>query len=77
MTRRDVVGILASPATNRTGLFRNLLEDADLRSAFPEDETEILASIRRIKKHGPSKADLILLEMGLPRLFARVLRASS
>lgn len=62
MTRGDVVGVLASPATNRTGLFRNLLEDADLRSAFPEDETEILASIRRIKKHGPSQADLTLLE---------------
>lgn len=64
----DIVGILASPATNSTGLFSDLLGKHGITAAFPVDETDILASIRRIKKHGPTDADIALLEQEAARL---------
>lgn len=61
MDEGDVVGILASPATNSTGLFSDMLKRSGLVSRYPEQEDEILASIRRIKRSGPSEADIALL----------------
>lgn len=65
----EIVGILASPATNTTGLFSDLLAKDGVKVAFPKDETEILASIRRIKKQGPSNVDIALLERETVKLF--------
>ena len=61
MHRGDVVGILASPATNSTGLFSDFLQRSGIVARYPEKEHDILASIRRIKKSGPSNADIDLL----------------
>ncbi|WP_439154758.1 aspartate/glutamate racemase family protein [Yoonia sp.] len=68
LMRGDTVGILASPATNATGLFGDLLAKDGIKAAFPEDETDILASIRRIKKQGPTSADIALLEQEAAKL---------
>lgn len=64
----DIVGILASPATNGTGLFSGLLAKNRVKAAFPADETDILASIRKIKKLGPDSADIALLEREAAKL---------
>lgn len=56
------VGILASPATNSTGLFQGMLKQVGLGAIYPENETAILATIRRIKKDGPRPADIAVLE---------------
>lgn len=71
MKRGETVGILESPATNSTGLFKDLFEKSGMLSIFPEEESEILASIRRIKKEGPGSADVELLEREAQKLQAR------
>lgn len=71
MARGGIVGILASPATNTTGLFANFLADHGVTSAYPENEAGILASIRRIKKSGPTQADIRLLEAEAAALVQR------
>lgn len=60
--RGGIVGILASPATNSSGLFGGFLAEHGVTSAYPENEADVLASIRRIKKFGPKQADITLLE---------------
>ena len=65
------VGILASPATNQTGLFDAFLKQVGLIAMYPEDETPVLSSIRRIKKKGPATEDLTLLERECEQLIAR------
>jgi aspartate racemase len=62
MERGGIVGILASPATNSSGLFEGFLTEHGLISAYPENEASILASIRSIKKSGPTQSDINLLE---------------
>ncbi len=62
LKRGAIVGILASPATNSSGLFGNFLAEFGVKTAFPENENDILASIRRIKKAGATHADITLLE---------------
>lgn len=62
MASGDIAGILASPATNPTGLFSDLLAKDGIGTAFPKDETDIPASIRRIKEQGPDDTDIALLE---------------
>jgi aspartate racemase len=47
------VGILASPAVRRVGLFDAPLAAAGLRALFSQDEEAMLAAIRRIKAQGP------------------------
>jgi len=68
MRRGEAVGILASPASNSTGLFLNMLEAVGLNVIFPENEAEILESIRAIKKAGPSQTDIAVLERESKRL---------
>lgn len=58
----SAIGVLASPATNSTGLFRDMLAEVGLGVIFPEDESAILASIRSIKMSGPCPADVALLD---------------
>lgn len=62
MKHGGIVGILASPATNNTGLFGDFLAEHGVMSAYPENEARILTSIRSIKKFGPTQADISLLE---------------
>lgn len=62
MQRGGIVGILASPATNSTGLFEGFLAAHGATSAYSENEAGILAAIRRIKKSGPTQADIVVLE---------------
>lgn len=49
----STVGILASPAVRRIGLFDRPLETQGLHAIWPDDEEAILGAIRRIKSHGP------------------------
>lgn len=46
------VGILASPAVRRIGLFDRALAQAQLTAAYPPDDDAMLATIRGIKAHG-------------------------
>lgn len=48
------VGILASPAVRRTGLFDEALMRRGLSAVWPGDEDPLLAAIRDIKGNGPS-----------------------
>ena len=56
------VGILASPATNQTGLFQTLLSERGLKTLWPNDEDIVLATIQKIKTAGPTAEDLDLLQ---------------
>ena len=57
------VGMLASPAVRRTGLFDTLLNARGISVVWPEKEDRLLAAIREIKVDGPSQnARRILLE---------------
>ncbi|MES2333809.1 MAG: amino acid racemase [Pseudomonadota bacterium] len=47
------VGILASPAVRRIGLFDAALARVGVRAVYPDDEPALLAAIRRIKAEGP------------------------
>lgn len=57
-----IVGILASPATNSTGLFGNAFAAFGVDTIYPVSEADVLASIRRIKMAGPTRADITVLE---------------
>ncbi len=48
------VGVLASPAVRRVGLFDAALADAGLRPVYVADEGAMLAAIRGIKAAGPT-----------------------
>lgn len=50
------VGLLASPAVRKVGLFDRALTAAGLAAAYPADEAALLAAIRRIKAEGPVPA---------------------
>ena len=50
------VGILASPAVRRVGLFDRPLAEAGLTAAYPSDEAALLGAIRTVKAEGPSPA---------------------
>ncbi|MDG2407299.1 MAG: amino acid racemase [Paracoccaceae bacterium] len=56
------IGILASPATNLTGLFQKLLADQGLRTLWPKDEDIILTTIQRIKSAGLIPDNLAVLQ---------------
>ncbi len=48
-----VVGILASPAVRKVGLFDAALQAHGLRGLYARDEAAMLAAIRQIKAEGP------------------------
>jgi len=50
------IGILASPATRRIGLFDKVLGPAGLAAVYPEDEDALLGAIRSLKAEGPGPA---------------------
>lgn len=71
LKRGEAVGVLASPATNSSGLFAGFLAAHGVMSVYPENEADILSSIRRIKHAGPSDADIRLLEQEASGLVQR------
>lgn len=50
------VGILASPAVRKVGLFDAALAARGLDAAYPRDEAALLSAIRGIKATGPNEA---------------------
>lgn len=46
------IGVLASPALRRIGLFEGKLAQAGLTAVYPDDEAALLDAIRRIKASG-------------------------
>ncbi|QIB36434.1 aspartate/glutamate racemase family protein [Ancylobacter pratisalsi] len=67
------IGVLASPALRRIGLFDGKLGQAGLTAVYPEDEEALLDAIRRIKASGVDavardifrRASMQLLEAGV------------
>jgi len=56
------VGILASPAVRRIGLFDARLTALGLQPVYPTDEAALLTAIRQIKATGPGPAAEALLQ---------------
>ena len=54
---RGRVGILASPATQQIGLFKQAFDTFDIDTLYPPQMDKLLACIRRIKAAGPSQRD--------------------
>lgn len=48
-----VVGVLASPAVRKVGLFEAMLAERGLSALYAQDEAAMLAAIRQIKAQGP------------------------
>lgn len=71
MAQGGSIGILASPATNSSGLFGGFLAEFGIKAVYPENEVSVLAAIRSIKKNGPSQADITLLEAEAEALVRR------
>lgn len=55
------VGILASPAVQKVGLFDRALEGQGARALYPSDSAALLAAIRSLKSSGPNPAALATL----------------
>ncbi len=65
------VGILASPAVRRVGLFDAPLAREGLVPVYPRDEAALLAAIRQIKAEGPSPDAGALLRAASEDLLAQ------
>ncbi|OYX42597.1 MAG: aspartate racemase [Rhodobacterales bacterium 32-67-9] len=64
------VGILASPAVRKVGLFDTALAAAGLTAVYPDDEAAMLGAIRRIKAEGPADAARVVLRAASATLLA-------
>jgi aspartate racemase len=64
------VGILASPAVRRIGLFDGPMAAAGLVPVYASDEAAMLAAIRSIKRDGPTAAAPATLQQASDRLWA-------
>jgi aspartate racemase len=65
------VGILASPAVRRVGLFDGPIAAAGLTPLYASDENATLGAIRSIKAHGPTEASRAALRAASGDLLAR------
>jgi aspartate racemase len=65
------VGILASPAVRRVGLFDGPMAAAGLTALYAEDEASTLGAIRSIKAHGPTPGSRAALNAASADLLAR------
>jgi aspartate racemase len=65
------VGILASPAVRRVGLFDGPMAAAGLTPLYATDEEATLGAIRAIKANGPTKAARAALQAASAELLAR------
>lgn len=66
-----LVGVLASPAVRSIGLFEVPLARHGLTAIYAEDETAMLAAIRRIKADGPNPASCATLRAASDALLER------
>lgn len=64
------VGVLASPAVRRTGLFERALGAYEVSVVWPERDSEMLAAIRQIKADGPVHAARDALMLASSELLA-------
>jgi len=65
------IGILASPATEITSLFANVLGEHGCEAVFPEDQDDILNAIRTIKSDGVGTETTQTLQREADKLVAR------
>lgn len=65
------VGILASPAVRRIGLFDAPFAKSGVTPIFPRDDEAMLAAIRRIKAEGPGPAARQALQAASDELLSR------
>lgn len=68
LTQGARVGILASPAVKRVGVFEARLERAGLSSMWPSDSDAMLHIIRSIKRNGPTDAARLALAQAAEQL---------
>ena len=54
-TEDCLVGILASPATDKFNIFQDVFDQYGLRSIFSENDSKVLSLIKRIKSDGISR----------------------
>lgn len=65
------VGILASPAVRRIGLFDAPFARLGVQTLYPDDEASMLAAIRRIKASGPGPEAALAVRMASDALLRR------
>jgi aspartate racemase len=65
------IGILASPAVRRVGLFDGPMAAAGLTALYARHEDATLGAIRSIKAHGPTEAARAALKAASEELLAR------
>ncbi|MEM9344238.1 MAG: aspartate/glutamate racemase family protein [Pseudomonadota bacterium] len=66
--KKGLVGVLASPATDRIGLFQRALERHGMTAVYPEDQGAMLAAIEGIKARGPSDEDVAVVQGAMREL---------
>ncbi len=59
---RSDIGILASPATEKTDLFSSVLTKQGLNAVYPENSDDVLRAIQHIKADGPGPNALSILK---------------
>lgn len=69
--KAGLVGVLASPAVRRIRLFEAPLARHGLTAIYAEDETAMLAAIRRIKADGPNPASCAMLRTASDAFYER------
>lgn len=64
------VGVLASPATDKIGLFRDVLAAHDLTPVYPADAARMLHAIRRLKSGQHDASDAAILNAAAAKVAA-------
>lgn len=62
------LGVLASPAAAKTGLFERQLAQHDLTAHYPTDTDSMLKTIESIKKSGPCEADIEIVQCAVDEM---------
>ena len=65
------VGILASPAVRKIGLFDERLARIDIQTTYPTEESAMLVAIRQIKTSGPGPDTFAILRAASEELLQR------
>lgn len=62
------IGVLASPATDKIGLFKTALGEHGLRTVFPKDASKMLSTIEAIKADGVRSEHIATVQSALEEL---------
>ena len=62
------VGVLASPATDRIGLFRDALAPHKMTTLYPKDDAAMLGAIEAIKARGPGPREVDTVQAAIAEL---------